>query len=151
MSLRYVCGIIKDCFGRYLTLEYTQTSGTSNIQTTNKLVVSVESWVEKHEDTLDVLVNEINKTLSIPMLDVLSSLDLRNTKSLRRSGAHIDQELTIYTFLMDGVFGTKCSNDIKQRLMTADQIQQAVRTKSVVPTTCCRFILDRMHLWNLVA
>ena len=150
MSLRYVCGIIKDRCGRYLTLDYTPTSGASLKKSTNKCTISVESWVGQHEDTFDALVNEINTTLSIPTLEILSSLNLRDTKSLRRFGTNCEQNLSVFTFTMDDIFRSKCSDEIRQRFLTADQIQQAIRTKEVVPTTYCRFVVDRMHLWERI-
>lgn len=150
MSLRYVCGIIKDSLGRYLTLEYTPAPGVGNIQPSHKCTVSIESWVEDSEDTLDVLVSEISDILSIPMSGVLSSLDLRLTRSLRRTGAYCDQTMTAYVFLMDGVFKTKCFGGVKQHLMTVDQIQHAIVAKRFYPTTYCKFVMDRMHLWEAV-
>jgi len=151
MPLRYVCGIIKDHFGRYLMLDYAPAKGTGNTEAPNKCTISVESWVSEKEDTLDVLVREIDTTLSIPMLDVLSSLDLRDTRCLKRTGVHCDQELTVYTFLMDGIFRTKCANDVTQRLRTADQINRVIRKKILVPTTYCRFVVENMDLWESVA
>lgn len=132
-------------------LDYAPTKGTSNTKAPNKCTISIESWVSEKEDTLDVLVREINTTLSIPMLNILSSLDLRDTKCLKRTGTYCDQELTVYTFLMNGIFRTKCINDVTQRFRTADQINQIIRKKILVPTTYCRFVVENINLWESVA
>lgn len=151
MSVRYVCGIIKDYFGRYLTLDYSPAQGTIDTQSPNKCTISVEAWVSPTENSLDVLVREISEVLSIPLLEVLTSLDLRSTRVSNRMGVYCKQELTTYVFIMDGVFRTKCTNGARQQLLTLDQINRVVRTKQLCPTTCCKFVVENMNLWELVA
>lgn len=152
MSLRYVCGIIKDHFGRYLVLDYTPEPDVSGyIVSQNRCTLSIESWVEDNEDTLDVVVREINDVLHVPTLSVLSSLELCDTKTLSRPGQYADQEVTVYTFLIQGPFMTKCNIGIEQYFMTADQLMEKIRKKVFSPTVYASFVISRLHLWELVA
>lgn len=149
MPLRYVCGIIKDQFGRYLVLDYNSGPVLSNCNRIKRCTLSVESWVGENEDSLDVVIQEIHETLHIPKLSILSSLDLCGTKSLKKPGAYCDQDITVYTFAISSMFISRCGEGIHQRFMTTDQIMKALTQKNLVPTTYCEFVITRMHLWEL--